>query len=323
MILNKKTIYFLLALLAMQLFILFSVLKGYDFQTAAKESPRNIKAQQVKQVYENTAHTAVLSSVTLSKLTPFPGINAHAYLVKIIGDDKSLVASREWKRLPPASLTKLLTAVLVREELEQAEKIYFSQDAKNTEDKRSPVRTGGIVWRDDAIRLTLIASFNDTALALAEKIGEKHGGQTFEERLAIFLDIMNLRAGSLGLKDSLFKNPNGLDTEGHAMSANDIARLAEYIWENQRSLLDITRISHTAIRPLGDTEFAIQNTNELLQEFPALLGGKTGFTDNARGVLLLLYPIGTAGKVAVIVILGSEDRFGDGRKIIQWLETST
>ena len=328
---TNKINYFLLVLLFIQVSTLFFVLKGNDFSNASVVAPEPDEAPQTSML--SLSQTAPFPSPILletPEYPPFPDLNAHAYIVKIIGKDQPLASQRAQKRLAPASLTKIMTVLIAREELVQAEKITFSAGAKNTEDKRSPVKAGETLWRDDAVRLALIPSYNDAAFALAEKIGEKHGGETSEERIKIFLDIMNVKAQALGLADSHFENPSGLDAPGHEMSVGDIVRLAEYIWQNQRLLWDVTLVLETFVRPLGWSPspsltppglagIAIRNTNELLPEFPALYGGKTGFTDNAQGALLLLYPV-KPDEIAVIVILGSEDRFGDGRKIIHWLD---
>lgn len=272
---------------------------------------------------------------------PGPEINAQAYIVKIIGVDRPLLSQREWKRLAPASLTKILTAVLAKEMLSSDEKITFSEEAKKTEEKLSPLKANEEVTRDKAIELALVNSFNDAALALAESIGKSRaslasssgarlsrgtgrpGGTNFAERLAIFKTLANEKANLLGLQNSAFKNPIGLDEDGHYSTAQDLAQLAEYVWLHHADLWIISRQAETVTKIENGLEYRIENTNELLKEFPAILGSKTGFIDKARGALLFLYPV-RPNKVAVVVILNSEDRFGDGRKIIQWLEkTST
>lgn len=251
--------------------------------------------------------------------TPGPELKAQAYVVKITGEWRPVFSRREWKRLAPASLTKILTAVLARETLPADEKITFSEDAKKTEEKLSPAKTGDTFLRDEVIKLALVGSFNDAAIALAESIGKSRKGVNFEESLAIFKTLANEKAHLLGLQDSRFQNPTGLDEENHYSSAEDLAKLAEYVLLRHSDLWMITRQTEARVWAENGTEYNIDNTNELLKEFPAILGGKTGFTDNAKGALLFLYPV-RPNKTVIVVILGSEDRFGDGRKIIQWLE---
>lgn len=246
---------------------------------------------------------------------PEPEIRAHSYLVKFIGEDKILIRRREWKKLAPASLTKLLTALVARQNLLPADWIIFSEKAKTVEEKISTVGVGESLLRDDAIRFALMGSANDAAEAMAEKLGER------------FLELINTEARRIGMSDSSFRNATGLDTEEHYSTALDLAKLAEYIWQNQPALWEMTRNTEAEVYSDTFNKYEIKTTNELLEEFPEILGGKTGFTDKARGTLILLYPVypalmdkgGVKDKVAVIVILGSTDRFSDGRAIINWL----
>lgn len=238
-----------------------------------------------------------------------PVLDAHAYLIKIMGEEKPLAKRREWKKLPPASLTKLLTAVVAIELIPAANSIYFSEEAKKAEPKSSTASVGENFFRDDLIHFALIESANDAALALAETTGRDS-----------FVAALNKEAKAIGLLDSSFQNPTGLDQENHLSTAEDLSRLAEYIADNYPELWEVTRTAEKTIFSLNGKGHEIINTNELLKEFPAIIGGKTGFTDNAKGALLFLYPV-RPDKTAVVVLLGSDDRFRDGRKIIKWLET--
>lgn len=251
---------------------------------------------------------------------PLPLISAHAYLIKVLGSDLALAKQREWKKMPPASLTKLLTAVIAKDNLATDEKIILSEESKKTEEKTSGIPAGEKFWRDDMLTLAIMASANDAALALAEKVGEEGGKLDFQEKINYFTELMQKKAHEIGLENSSFKNPSGLDAKNHYASAEDLTRLAEHIWYNHPQIWAVSRTFEKSIVSDSGREYKIVNTNELLKEFPAILGGKTGLTDNAKGTLILLYPLKT-GDIAVTIILGSEDRFGDGRKIIQWLES--
>ena len=242
-------------------------------------------------------------------LTPAPDIVADAYLLRILGEEKALLKQRERKPFSPASITKFLTAVIARERLSPYTPITLSESAKSIEEKRVSAPAGEQFLRDDMIRLALIESFNDAAAALLEAV---------EPDPARATALLNRIAADIGMARSHFENPTGLDAEGHTASAEDLARLAEYVTRRHPELLEIARTREATVSSLSGQEYAIINTNELLSEFPTLIGGKTGLTDNAKGTLLLWYPAGE--KTAVIVILGSEDRFGDGRKLIGWIE---
>lgn len=252
-------------------------------------------------------------------LPPEPEINAHAYLVRIIGEDTPLLMRRAEKSLPPASLTKILTSVIALEELPPETKISFSKDAKNTEPKISDAKLNEIFRKEDVIRFAMIASANDAAVALAEAVGKQKGAHTFIDAIHNFVVLMNDKARALGLFNSSFENPTGLDQKNHRTSAEDLARLIEYIWYYHPDLWEISRTKETIVYSDSQKEHTIQNTDELLREFPAIRGSKTGLTDEAKGALILLYPV-KPDKTALAVILGSENRFEDGRRIIQWIE---
>lgn len=273
---------------------------------------------KVAQAPQTTTHQAAIAKYFTPREQP-PEISAHAYIVKIIGVEKPLLAQRSWKKLPPASLSKLLTAVLALEELAPDSWIKISKDAKTVEERKSSAPAGEEFLRDDLIALALLPSANDAALALAEAIGEARGGKTFKEKQEIFIALTNEKLKTVTGEETKFANPTGLDDLQHRASAEDFAKIGEYIWRNHLQLLEISRMIEKTVVSHSGREYHITNTNELLKEFPAIRGGKTGFTDEAKGTLILFYPV-RGNATAIIVILGSPDRFGDGRKIIQWLE---
>ncbi len=266
---------------------------------------------------EPRAGSSALASVQASLSEP--QLSAEAYVVRIIGEQTPLAERRAGKRLAPASLTKLMTAAIAAEKLDTGDKVIVSAGAKAVGERRSMVETGETLSRDDLLRLALVASANDAALALAEAVGAGAGSSSFPERIQTFVRLMNGKARILGLDNTRFENPTGLDAAGHYASASDLARLAEYLLYRHPDLWRMTRSSETTAVGASGTRYRMAATNELLGEFPAIRGGKTGFTGNAKEALLLLYPV-KPGRTAIVVILKSEDRFGDGRKVIRWLE---
>jgi D-alanyl-D-alanine carboxypeptidase len=253
-----------------------------------------------------------LGLVAAKLLRPAPELSAHAYFVGIMGEKRALLGQREWKPLAPASLSKLMTAVLAQDYLPPQAPIIFSETAKSVREngeKMSKVEVGMILAREDVLKLLLVASANDAAMALAEMLG---GGGQFQK-------LATQKAREIGLENSQFVNSTGLDEAGHYTTAEDLALLAAYIWQRYPFIWEITRQKEAVIFSESDHKYTVETTNKLLLEFPGILGGKTGFTDNAKESLILLYPV-RPDKIAIIVILGSSDRFGDGRKIINWLE---
>jgi len=250
---------------------------------------------------------------------PAPELAATAYLLRVTGDKDPLLARLAEEPFPPASLTKLMTALVAKEELMAGDRVAFSETAKTVEPIVSDARIDETFTRDDAIKLALIASANDAALSLAEAVGRKRGARDAKEAQRIFIAFMQKKASSLGLAHTLFRNPTGLDEENHVMSAGDVARLFEDFREHHHDLLEMSRTAEVTIHSLAGRAHRLVHTNELLKKFPAIVGSKTGFTDNAKGTLAFLYPV-KPGRIAIAVLLGSPDRFGDARKIIRWLE---
>lgn len=252
-------------------------------------------------------------------LPPQPVLSAHSFFVKIIGSHVPLLHQRETKQMRPASLTKLLTALVAIEALEPSDPVVISDAAKRIGEKMSLAAAGKQFSLNQAIKAAIIPSANDAAMSLADAVGRKEGAFSFEDAIALFAGDMNKKAGEIGMSGSFFQNPTGLDDDRHYTTAEDLYTLAEYIWVNHPGLWELSREAEAAITSLDGTSYQISSTNELLKEFPALLGGKTGLTDRAKGTLILLYPI-RGDKTAVIVLLGSDDRFEDGRRIIHWLD---
>ena len=253
-------------------------------------------------------------------------VTAEAVLVTRLRTGEVLYARSADARLPIASLTKMMTAFLLAEEGQPLGEIEFSAAAKrigNPDDKRSDARAGERFRSEDAAKMLLISSDNDAAYAAAEHVAPaarpELAASEFPERISAFVTLMNERAGNLGLVDTHFANPAGFDDPENYSTASDIARLAAVIMAGQPELWTVSRVSETFIFSHSGERHGLVNTNPLLREYPAIYGSKTGFEDEAKGALLVLYQL-RRGELFAIVLLRSGDRFGDGRAAIRWLE---
>mgnify|MGYP001557890863 CR=1 FL=1 len=300
-------------------------------------------------VYSSTktdVTSATLSATAAVSLVE-PDISAEAYVVRLVGSDTPLIGRRVDKPTAPASLTKVMTAVVASEKLSATDTGVMSLFAKNVEERKSSAKEGDEFLRDELIRMALVMSANDAVLALAERVAAEvavpmptlpvlrhqspgrdmnraaepqtisaagHGSGT-----ALFVRMMNAKARILGMDHTHFENPTGLDMPRHFTTANDLARLAEYVLVRHPSLWAMSRAWEAQAETVQGKTYPLTNSNDLLKEFPALIGGKTGMTDNAKEALMLLYPV-EPDQTAIVVILRSDDRFGDGRKILNWLE---
>lgn len=259
---------------------------------------------------------------------PQPEVTALAVLVARLKTGEVLFERESGRRAPIASLTKLMTALVLAESVEPLREIPFGAEARGAgspDEKRSAVRAGDTLKAEDVLTLLLVSSDADAAYAAAEYVAvlkrPELGEAPFGERIRAFVALMNERAGALGLADTRFANPGGSDDPENYSTARDLARLAASITERRPELWAATRIRETFVFGASGRRYGVVNTNPLLGEYPAIYGSKTGFDDDAQGTLAMLYRLSTDELIAM-VLLKSHDRFADGRALIQWLESN-
>lgn len=245
--------------------------------------------------------------------------SALSFLIKSDGTSKIVFEKEKNKKLPIASLTKLMTALIVLENYDLSKIIEISPETALLEDEYGygNLKIAEEFSVKDLLYLLLIESSNGAAHALAFSIGEKE-----------FVDLMNIKAANLDMENTFFVNPTGLDPENLSDSSNhstaeDLASQTKYLLENQPLLWEIAANLEYNIY-LADGVFyqQLKNTNELLEESAdwktKIIGGKTGWTPQAGGCLLLVYKSPNSNDFLINVILGSEDRFEDMKKLINW-----
>ena len=210
------------------------------------------------------AAAAALASVATAAPPP---VQAEAYLVQNVSTGEVLAAHDERERRPIASITKLMTALLAVERARLDEVVTVPADAARIGEATLDLRSGERVTVADLVRAALVQSANDAANALAAHVG---GGSVDR-----FVALMNARAAQLGLADTHFVNPNGLDAPGHVSSARDVTKLARVAMRQPFIRETVTVVRGTAAgRPIA-------TWNDLLSTFPRLLGVKTGHTSGA------------------------------------------
>jgi D-alanyl-D-alanine carboxypeptidase (penicillin-binding protein 5/6) len=203
---------------------------------------------------------------------PYPWIAA-AYLVK--RDGAVLWAGSAERRLPPASLTKLMTALLALERSRLDETVTVGKGVLQATGTRIGLKPGVRVSARDLLAATVVRSANDACRALADHLGPA------------FVGKMNERAATLGLRNTHFVDPCGHDRAGQYTSAADLARLAEELMQHEE-YLRLARTRRISIRTLDGRSFALSNTNALLGRYPGAIGLKTGYTEGAGNCLVAL-----------------------------------
>ena len=212
---------------------------------------------------------------------------------------------------PCASITKVMTLTLVMEALDSG-KISLSDTV--TTSAHASSMGGSDIWLevgetmtvDEMVKATIVASANDAAVALAE-----HLCGTEDE----FVAQMNKKAKSLGMKETVFKNCNGLDEDGHVTSAYDVAVMSRELIKHKK-ILDYSKIWMDNLRG-GKTQLV--NTNKLLKTYRGITGLKTGTTSKAGSCISATAE--RDGLSLIAVVLGSKtgkDRFSDAAKILDY-----
>ena len=233
---------------------------------------------------------------------PWPGAAA-AYLVRIDGEVRW--AANDTARLKPASLTKMLTAVLAVEALDPTTEVVVSRRAAAADGVRLGLRAGMRLPADHLLAAALLRSANDACLALAEAAAGSE---------AAFVARMNERAAALGLADTHFSNACGFDAPDHYASARDLARLADAALAKPRIAAIVSRESGTA-RTSDGKLFRFDNTNVLVGRVDGARGVKTGWTKAAGRCLVAAAE--RAGTRVLVVMLGAPDRWWDAVAMIE------
>lgn len=208
--------------------------------------------------------------------------------------------------LPIASLTKLMTAIIVLDNYNLSDTITVDKVADSQDALKQDVKLGDTLSVESFLDIMLVGSSNKSAYALSEGPGEFLGEQKFVE-------LMNQKAKDLGLQNTFFADPTGLSSED-VSTVGDLAKLTEYILKNYPQIPNISQAKEFYVSNFG----TITNTDQLLGEIPEIVCSKTGFTTAAKGCLLLVVNNPKNNDYLINVILGADDRFSEMKKLINW-----
>jgi D-alanyl-D-alanine carboxypeptidase (penicillin-binding protein 5/6) len=233
---------------------------------------------------------------------PFGNVAA-AYLVKV--DGREVWARNPSTRLPPGSLAKMMTALLVLERADLGQMVTVSREASRETGTRLGLSAGDRMSVIELLAATLLGSSNDACHALADHVAGS------EKR---FVDRMNARAREMGLSGTRFANACGHDAPGMHSTARDLARLAETAMGDpvfaKMAGLEDGWVSTAE----GGMKFSLENKNLLIGRYRGAKGVKTGFTGRAGKCLVALAERG--GKRVLLVLLNAPDRWWKAEEIL-------
>lgn len=239
-----------------------------------------------------------------------PGPTAPSWLVYDANAGAILASRNSNEERAIASVTKIMTGLLVMEYGNLDELVIVSERAAGTGEKEIGLIAGEQVTVEQLFKVLMIHSANDAATALAEHIGGTVEG---------FVDLMNARVAELGLEHTHFENPHGLDSSNHYSSARDLVVMAREAMAYPLFAEAVRSRSYVFPAAPDGTARIAQTTNLMLGEYEGMAGIKTGFT--FRALLTFVAAAERDGRMVYAVVLGSEGRrthFADARLLLDY-----
>ena len=339
-----KNIKFLLSAFLISFFFTFSInlfgknLEDFFFLQEITKNPQLFLAQlnPVRDESLNGVNIGRISGPTQleSENLEIQAESAFSVLVNARGEEKIIFEKESDKILPIASLTKLMAVDIVLENFDLSQTIEISQKAVSQEGDWGNLKIGEKLSVENLLYMALIESSNDAAYALTEIINPEG-----------FIELMNLEARYLDMANTHFEDVTGISSKNQSntvdlviltkhllalpnFTTQNLGGLEKPLPHSENSLLRgliweiLRKPEFDLILADGVFHHKLINTNQILQDWDGnfeIIGGKTGYTHEAKGCLLLVLKT-PKQEYLINVILGSEDRFGEMKKIIDSLE---
>ena len=282
-------------------FYIVFVLCVFLFTTTANadiDSSEEIDFNEIKQEIIETSSNA----------TDIPNINSRAAIVIDRNSKAILYGKSETEQRKMASTTKIMTAIVVLENANLSDIVTISKKAANTGGSVLGIKTGDKISVCDLLYGLLLVSGNDTAVALAEHVGGSVEG---------FADMMNKKAAELGLTNTHYVTPHGLDDDNHYTTAYELAILTDYALNNKTFYNYVATKSYTI--NINGYPKTLRNTNELLGNLDGVYGVKTGFTNGANRCLVTSCKRGNLDIICIVLGADSKKfRTQDSIKLIEY-----
>jgi D-alanyl-D-alanine carboxypeptidase (penicillin-binding protein 5/6) len=242
-----------------------------------------------------------------SQSLPWRRVPAHSIFLKELNSGRVLYEHESAKRLSPASLTKIMSALIILEQGKLDDLVTVSPAAARAHKTHLRLKAGQVFRLEDLLKAMLIVSANDACLAAIEHVGGDE---------AQFVALMNNKALALGLRDTHFSNGCGFDGPDHYSTAEDLATLS-VIALQQPIFRELVREERAMITPVNGTRaYLLHTTNRLLGRIPGVEGIKTGFTSKAGRCLIA--KVSQNGRDLLLVILNSSRRWNTATSLIHY-----
>lgn len=264
--------------------------------------------------------TALLSSMTASLAAPIslpigltavgspPSITAEAWIVYDSTFGVVLAEHDADERRAMASTTKIMTGILAVENGNMDDLVTVSANAASVGEAEIDLEAGERLTLRQLTGAFLVRSANDAAIAVGEHLANGS--------LPAFVEMMNQRAIDLGLSNTRFQNPHGLDAEDHYTSARDLLTMALHGMHYQQFSEFVSAETVTISNAPDGTPRTANSTNKMLTTYPGAIGVKTGYTDNAK--LVLVSAATRQGRTIYAIVMASDQHFADASALLDY-----
>lgn len=271
------------------------------------------KSSFASKLFTGQKHNKVLANVSFVNTAPVPNeayqeapsVSAKSAIVVDARTGSILMEKNANFRNLLASSTKLMTALVALERCSPENIITVGQ--VNTNGTQMGLASGDQVTVETLLYGMLMASGNDAAYVLAQSCADSYDA---------FIKLMNERASTLEMQNTHFDNPAGFDSDYNYSTASDLSKLAKDAVANPLISKIVATKSIVLTDISGIKTYYVENINKLLGEVDGVEGVKTGHTEKAGEILLSQATRG--GNTIIVVVLQSQDRFGDSEKLIEW-----
>lgn len=308
---SKNLEYFFFSFFLSSLFFLAinysqALLEDFFFFQATKDLP--LKAQISQEYFERFRPFRNWKIENLE----IQAKSALSVLIDSKGEEKILFEKNSQEKLPIASLTKLMTALVSLENYDLSQIVEITERLPNVDNQP---KIGEKFEVGDLLYFLLITSDNQIAENLAKIIGKEN-----------FVFLMNKKAKELLMENTYFINPSGLDSKelgkpDNLSTAKDLAILAKEVFKNPFLFKVLSTNEIEIYSRENQSSYKLKNTNELLGK-SEILAGKTGWTPKARGCLIVLTSAPKNKGEVISIILGSENRFEEMEKLLNWIKSA-
>lgn len=243
-----------------------------------------------------------------------PEIQAQTVLIYDTAQQEILYQKNDLnEQRPIASLTKLMTALVVLENADLNSFFKISQNAVQTEGEMGNLKVGEELTVKSLLYALLVNSSNDAAVALAENIPFPPSEETNQK----FIELMNKKAASLNLKNTYFVDSSGLSPENYS-SAWDISVMLQEVLKYP-VLEEIMQTKEIDLHSVdGKFNHHLVNTDKLLGIIPEIIGGKTGYTEEAGNCMTAAFGSPNGQGMTITVLMDSPDRIGETKTLFEW-----